>query len=237
MPEKPGYYAIIPADVRYDKDLSSTEKLMYAEISALSNAYGFCNASNQYFANLYNMAIRHIQRVFSHLADKGYIRIEVNGKERKIFITGVTKMSWEGDKNVMVHYDKNVTHNNTSINNKFNNICSEQANASSEPPVITLTLNNKNEYPITQKYLAEMQELYPAVDVLGELKKMRAWCINNPRRRKTAQGITKFINAWLSREQDSGRKPISQQQQTRPGYYDCVNEDEYRECIGFTVER
>ena len=44
------------------------------------------------------------------------------------------------------------------------------------------------------------------MDIDQELKKMTAWCDANPTRRKTRRGIEKFINSWLSREQDKGGK-------------------------------
>ena len=55
MEEKPNYYAIIPANVRYDNDLKPNEKLMFGEITALSNKNGYCTATNAYFAKLYNV--------------------------------------------------------------------------------------------------------------------------------------------------------------------------------------
>lgn len=70
--------------------------------------------------------------------------------------------------------------------------------------VISLVLNDKSEYPIYQDYIDQMQDLYPAVNVEVEFRKMSAWCINNPDKRKTKKGITRFINSWLSREQDKG---------------------------------
>ena len=69
-----------------------------------------------------------------------------------------------------------------------------------ESSVITITLNDKSEYPIYQSMIDEWNELYPNVDVLQELRKMKGWSNANPA--KTKKGIQRFINAWLSREQD-----------------------------------
>lgn len=71
-----------------------------------------------------------------------------------------------------------------------------------QPPTITLTLNDKSEYPINQTQISEWQDLYQSVDILQELKKMKGWLNANPIRRKTKRGILKFVNSWLSREQD-----------------------------------
>ena len=44
--EKPNYYAIIPAEIRYDKKLTPNSKLLYGEITALANKEGYCWAGN-----------------------------------------------------------------------------------------------------------------------------------------------------------------------------------------------
>jgi hypothetical protein len=72
----PNYYAIITAEVRYDKDLSPSEKLFYAEITALTNMNGSCSASNAYFANLYDVARSTISLWVKNLMAKGYIKVE-----------------------------------------------------------------------------------------------------------------------------------------------------------------
>lgn len=73
----PGYYAIIPADVRYDDRIPANAKLLYGEISALIGAAGFCYASNQYFARIYGMSVDSITRLFKKLEDNGYIKREI----------------------------------------------------------------------------------------------------------------------------------------------------------------
>lgn len=73
-----------------------------------------------------------------------------------------------------------------------------------EKPVFTLLLNDGTEYPIYQEYVDKMQELYPIVDVKQAFRNMSAWCINNPKKRKTKSGITRFMNSWLSSEQNKG---------------------------------
>ena len=73
MNEKPGYYAILPPDVRYDKQLPQGAKLLYSEITALSNKNGYCWASNDYFAKLYSVSNSTIQSWLKSLEDKSYI--------------------------------------------------------------------------------------------------------------------------------------------------------------------
>ncbi len=80
-----------------------------------------------------------------------------------------------------------------------------EADASAQQAAITLTLNDKSEHPIYQQQIEEWTALYPAVDVMQELRKMRGWLQGNPQKRKTARGILRFITSWLAREQDKGR--------------------------------
>lgn len=120
------YYAIIPADVRYDKDLPSNAKLLYGEITALCNERGYCWASNEYFAGLYEVSPRSITRWIGALEDKRYIRVELIRKGENIV---ERRRITIGDKNVYV--DKNVQSDrqnclddvdkNVQYNNTFNN--------------------------------------------------------------------------------------------------------------------
>ena len=93
--------------------------------------------------------------------------------------------------------------------------------AASMPPVIFLPLNDGTEYPVSREQCHEWAGLYPAVDVIQQLRQMRAWLIANPRKKKTKSGINRFIVTWLSKEQDRGGvygKEESRGQQGKPEY-------------------
>lgn len=131
--ERPGYYGILPASVRYDKNLKPMEKIMYSELTALSNKNGYCNATNSYFAELYEVGKNTVSLWISDLEKAGYIKTKLiyeTGtkiiKERRIYISDpITKNNdtyheKEVDpitKNNDTPITKNREDNNTSINN------------------------------------------------------------------------------------------------------------------------
>lgn len=80
------YYSVIPATVRYDERLKANEKLLYGEITALSNKYGYCYAQNRYFANLYKVNVETVSRWLSNLQKCGYIQIEIKRDDKKEII-------------------------------------------------------------------------------------------------------------------------------------------------------
>jgi hypothetical protein len=98
--ENKNYFAIIPAPVRYCKDLKANEKLMYGELTALSNDKGFCFASNEYFSNLYDVSKTSISKWISNLEKNGFIKIKMiyepgtkQIKQRRIYIAPLLKKS------------------------------------------------------------------------------------------------------------------------------------------------
>ena len=134
--EKPSYYAIIPASVRYDKRLKPAERLLYGEISALTNKYGYCNASNGYFADLYEVDKTTVSRWIAKLINYGYLYVDtiMDGKqtvERRLYLSDKNattiaqksntpidkKINTPIDKKINTPIDKKIKGNNTSINN------------------------------------------------------------------------------------------------------------------------
>ena len=78
MPEiRRSYWAQLPSEVRYSEALSSTAKLLYAELSALIGEDGFCWATNTYFAGVLGVSERTISRMITQMEAAGFIRCEM----------------------------------------------------------------------------------------------------------------------------------------------------------------
>ena len=75
--EQPGFWALIPASVRYDKELPPNAKLLYGEVTARSDKLGYCYAQNSYFSDLFGLSERSVTRLLSTLVDRGYLRVDV----------------------------------------------------------------------------------------------------------------------------------------------------------------
>lgn len=134
MEDKPNYYAIIPANVRYDNKLSGNEKVMYSEITALTSKSGECWASNSYFAKLYNVTPQAVSIWIGNLQKNNYITIdyEYTGKQISKRIMRINEISniFKGvSSTTLGGYQKNFKENNTSNNNtSINKIIREYEN-------------------------------------------------------------------------------------------------------------
>jgi uncharacterized protein YdaU (DUF1376 family) len=76
--------------------------------------------------------------------------------------------------------------------------------AAAPPPVISIPLNDKTEFPISASMVAEWETLYGECDVMQTLREIRGWNLANPNRRKTRTGILNHINRWLAKEHNRG---------------------------------
>lgn len=87
--DKPSFYAILPADVRYAEDLTSLQKILYAEITALTNKEWYCYAGNSYFAELYNKDPTRVSKTISDMQKKWYLQVSRENESwfvRRIYV-------------------------------------------------------------------------------------------------------------------------------------------------------
>ena len=186
--DDPNYYAIIPAKVRYDDRLRANEKLLYGEISALSNKDGECWASNSYFAKVYQVTTPAISRWISDLEECGYISVEYIRKND----------SKELEKRI-IHLREVLTNVNGGINKKLrgysqkfkdnNNKKEEERNFQSElKAVIEFYENN---ITLITAFISEDMEKYLKSGLYADLiiEAMKEAVSRNKRNWKYVTGI------------------------------------------------
>lgn len=128
MDAKKSYYAVVPAQVRYDANLVAGAKLLYGEITALCNEKGYCWATNDYFSSLYSVSKRTISSWIKSLCDAGYVAVNfVNKKENKnikIRYLEMEEIFYTPRKIFHDPHEENFAENNT-MNNTINNSSSQ----------------------------------------------------------------------------------------------------------------
>ncbi len=144
MSDEINYFAIIPCDVMYNKDLPANAKLLYGTITSLTHKEGYCYASNAHLAEYYGVTPQAISKWVKLLENFGFIKIEYiyDGNEvsmRKIYIletahkdnsseevsTNIDTVSTndcEGINKRLKGYQQKIKVNNINSIIKFNNI-------------------------------------------------------------------------------------------------------------------
>ena len=133
MKEYPNYYSITPATVRYDNRLKANEKLLFGEITALSNIKGYCYSTNKYFSKLYDVATPTVSKWINHLKELGYVKVEMikDGKEIK-------------ERHLFPAVDPINKKINTPINKKINTPINEKVNSPINKKVKENNTRNNN---------------------------------------------------------------------------------------------
>ena len=165
--QKPNYYAVIPAEVRYNKNLTPNAKLLYAEITALCNMNGKCIASTQYFCKLYEVSRGAVQNWLKMLEDNDYINRTVIYKQ--------------GTKEIMHRYIKlkdkgsiNISTDNTNININNTNLTDSNKKALFKKP----TLDEVKNYCILRKNNIDAESFISFYESKGWMigkNKMKNW--------------------------------------------------------------
>ena len=94
---KPGYWAVLPAAIRYDEVIQPNAKLLYAEISALTGKDGYCWSTNAYFQKVFGFSERTVRDLLKSLKDAGFIRIEDGGSKKRKIYAGLNPLAGMGE--------------------------------------------------------------------------------------------------------------------------------------------
>lgn len=194
---KANYYAVIPANVRYDKELTANAKLLYGEITTLCNDNGFCWATNSYFADLYGVSERSITNWISNLEEKEYIHCEALHEE------GVEKIFYGGRKIFLGGVEKIFYHNNTY--NKKENINISNDIFIKEKTFKKPTLEEVQKYCEERKNTVNPQKFVDFYESKGWFigkNKMKDWkaCIRTWENKNVKQ--EKETPEWFSQKQE-----------------------------------
>lgn len=179
--DKKSYFAVIPADVRYDEKLTPNAKLLYGEITALCNEKGYCWASNSYFAKLYKVSNTSISLWIKQLKDNGYIEIKQIYKEgTKEILNRYLSIIKGGMQEILnTPPQEKLKENNTYINNTINNTKKEKQTI---PP----------NYSDVSEYI--MQHSFPiTADEFIDCYEMRGWMVGNHRMKNWKAAVRTYV--------------------------------------------
>lgn len=109
-------------------------------------------------------------------------------------------------------------------------VCSElkkdkQAIDEKEQAIFEMPTNTGEGYPFFQSDIDFYKSLYPSVDIAQEMRKMVGWSNANPAKRKTKGGMKRFVNAWLSREQDKHKPTTAPAARSKFNNFEQRNDD------------
>ena len=180
--DKPNYYGILPASVRYDKSLCMGARVLYSELTALTNKEGYCWASNEYFATLYDVSIATISSWINELKDKKHVNITLEKYYlRKIYLSlEPFKESFRGVQENLKGGTRKLEHNNTSNSTEIKDIYTEDSDSYKLASYLFKKISERNpghKQPNMQQWCKHI-DLMLRIDKRDkcEIAEVIAWC-------------------------------------------------------------
>ena len=219
---KKSYYAVIPANIRYDESLPPNAKLLYGEITALCNSEGYCWASNKYFAELYGVSPVTISRWINELVGRGYITSQIIYKEgTKEIVNRYIQICYDPiNKNVNTSINKNVKDNNTSINTTFNNT-NEYIDKSDKPTRTRFTPPSLEE---VQAYCNERQNNVDAEKFINHYTS-NGWMVGRNKMKDWKAAVRTWEKNGYDTKKQTAQKEQPKQQGTGNFFIDMMLEE------------
>ena len=199
----------IPKEIWLSKDLSTNEKILLAEIDSLGGSSDGCFASNQYFADFFDLSKDRISRLVSGLKNKGYITVELSYKEgsyevdKRIIkanpssyfcLGGSTHLEGGGENNDYITNNYNINNNNKASKKKTTKEVRHKYGEFKN-----VLLSDKDLEKLKAEYGEELVEKY--------IKKMDEWIELNGRRYKNYYlALRQWMNKEVSKKQEKVEK-------------------------------
>lgn len=199
----------IPKEIWLSKDLSTNEKILLAEIDSLGGSSDGCFASNQYFADFFDLSKDRISRLVSGLKNKGYITVELSYKEgsyevdKRIIkanpssyfcLGGSTHLGGIGENNDYITNNYNINNNNKTSKKKTTKEVRHKYGEFKN-----VLLSDKDLEKLKAEYGEELVEKY--------IKKMDEWIELNGRRYKNYYlALRQWMNKEVSKKQEKVEK-------------------------------
>lgn len=171
-------YTVLNQSFRFDTKISASEKLILAEIIALSHVNDFCYATNAHFAELFGVHKQTVSRWINNLVRQGYLRVVLIRDEkgmitqRQIYLTepsikATTKANGKASSEEAVKPQNGVSSSKESVDGGYKQSCGEPINDINDTPIsdnaecnTTSSVNNLYIYDIdissSQSYRLDM---------------------------------------------------------------------------------
>lgn len=207
--ENPSYYSILTADVRYSTDINWFEKVLYSDITSLTNKNGYCTASNKYFAKIFGVSIRTISRAISNLTECKFIQCVLVRDdqneiiERKIYLCHSVSIPIDKsvhtpiDNSVDTPIDKNGVYNNTSNINNINNNNKKNINTKKGIDLAIIGINDCDNVELEQAEYDKLLIDYDFDIVKQQIMQLDAYLEDHPKKYKSHY---KTLRTWLLKQ-------------------------------------
>ena len=199
----------IPKEIWLSKDLSTNEKILLAEIDSLGGSSDGCFASNQYFADFFDLSKDRISRLVSGLKNKGYITVELIYKEgtcevdKRIIKLNPYSYFYQGVQN----HQGGIGENTKDITNNYNINNNNKTSKKKTTKEVRHKYGEFKNVLLSDKDLEKLKAEYGEELVEKYIKKMDEWIELNGRRYKNYYlALRQWMNKEVSRKQEKVEK-------------------------------
>ena len=196
-----------------DKSLSSGQIALWYALMYINNRsqwQEWFTVANKSLESNSGLSRQGILKARNALKQFGLLDFQTRGTKSTAYkLIAISNSSQSGCQNSSQNSSQDGCRDGCQNSSTLNRQDKNRQDKMSYPPIspeteIELPLNGNGSYSVSKEQAEEWKKLYPAVDIAQQLRNMKGWLDANPDRRKTKQGILRFITGWLSREQDKG---------------------------------